>query len=100
MRLRGGGFHISHIHQEGWLSSALYVELPPEVESGPREGVPPGSLTFGVPDRELGLDLEPRRIEIPEVGRLVLFPSYFWHGTMPFDSKQHRMTVAFDAAPV
>ena len=99
VRLRGGGFHISHIHQEGWLSSALYVELPPEMESGPREGAPPGSLTFGVPDRELGLDLEPRRVEIPEVGRLVLFPSYFWHGTMPFDSKQHRLTVAFDAAP-
>ena len=49
VRLRGGGFHVSHIHQQGWLSSALYVELPPEVESGPREGVPPGSLTFGVP---------------------------------------------------
>ncbi len=100
VRLRGGGFHVSHIHQEGWLSSALYAELPPEVESAPREGAPPGSLTFGVPDRELGLDLEPRRVEIPEVGQLVLFPSYFWHGTMPFDSEQHRLTVAFDAEPV
>ena len=99
VRLRRGGFHISHIHQEGWLSSALYVELPPEIEAGPRDGAPPGSLTFGVPDRELRLDLEPRRVEIPEVGRLVVFPSYFWHGTMPFESNQHRMTVAFDAEP-
>ena len=99
VRLRGGGFHVSHIHQEGWLSSALYVALPPEVESGPRDGAPPGSLAFGIPDSALGLDLAPRRVEIPQVGRLVLFPSYFWHGTMPFDSKQHRMTVAFDAAP-
>ena len=99
VRLRGGGFHVSHIHQEGWLSSALYVELPPEVEAGPREGAPPGALTFGVPDRELGLELEPRRVEFPQVGRLVVFPSYFWHGTMPFESSAHRMTVAFDAAP-
>jgi hypothetical protein len=29
----------------------------------------------------------------------VLFPSYFWHGTMPFESKDYRLTVAFDAAP-
>lgn len=99
VRLRGGGFHVSHIHQQGWLSSALYIELPPEVESAPREGAPPGSLTFGVPDRDLGLDLEPRRVEFPEVGRVVLFPSYFWHGTKPFESRQHRMTVAFDAEP-
>jgi hypothetical protein len=29
----------------------------------------------------------------------VLFPSYFWHGTLPFESDQPRMTVAFDALP-
>ncbi len=30
---------------------------------------------------------------------LVLFPSYFWHGTVPFSSTQTRLTVAFDAVP-
>jgi hypothetical protein len=30
---------------------------------------------------------------------LVLFPSYFWHGTIPFQSPQPRLTVAFDAVP-
>jgi len=29
----------------------------------------------------------------------VLFPSYFWHGTLPFSSVQPRLTVAFDAVP-
>jgi tetratricopeptide (TPR) repeat protein len=99
VRLRSGGFHVSHIHQEGWLSSALYVALPPEVTATSDDPAPPGSLTFGVPDSELGLDLPPRRIEFPKVGRLVLFPSYFWHGTMPFESQDYRLTVAFDAAP-
>jgi hypothetical protein len=33
------------------------------------------------------------------VGTLVLFPSYFWHGTVPFSGKQTRLTVAFDAVP-
>ncbi|HUL47329.1 MAG TPA: putative 2OG-Fe(II) oxygenase [Steroidobacteraceae bacterium] len=29
----------------------------------------------------------------------VLFPSYFWHGTVPFASEQPRLTVAFDVVP-
>jgi len=35
----------------------------------------------------------------PSVGLLVLFPSYFWHGTVPFRSHQARLSVAFDAVP-
>jgi hypothetical protein len=30
---------------------------------------------------------------------LVLFPSYFWHGTVPFASDQRRLTLAFDVVP-
>lgn len=99
VRLRSGGFHISHIHHTGWISSALYVALPEEVARQPEGSSGPGALTFGVPDEALGLDLAPRRVEAPRVGRLVIFPSYFWHGTMPFESSQPRMTVAFDALP-
>jgi tetratricopeptide (TPR) repeat protein len=95
VRLRSEGFHISHIHQNGWLSSALYVSLPPEVGQGDA-----GALAFGVPDAALGLELGPRRVERPQVGRLVIFPSYLWHGTLPFESERPRLTVAFDALPV
>lgn len=94
VRLRSEGFHVSHIHQRGWISSALYVSLPPEVGQGDN-----GALAFGVPDAALGLDLGPRRIERPQIGRLVIFPSYFWHGTLPFESALPRLTVAFDALP-
>ena len=31
-RLRDCGFHINHIHPEGWISSCYYVALPPAVE--------------------------------------------------------------------
>lgn len=94
VRLRSEGFHVSHIHQDGWISSALYVSLPPEVGQGEA-----GALAFGVPDPALGLDLPPRRVERPQVGRLVIFPSYLWHGTLPFESERPRLTVAFDALP-
>ena len=32
-------------------------------------------------------------------GRLVLFPSYMWHGTIPFHDAQPRTTIAFDVVP-
>jgi hypothetical protein len=96
VRLRGQGFHTNHIHPEGWVSSALYVQLPPEVRD---PGDSSGYIQFGQPMAELGLDLAPRRIVKPEVGTLVLFPSYMWHGTIPFDSKEPRITVAFDLLP-
>ena len=99
VRIKSGGFHSNHIHQRGWLSSALYVSLPDEVAMASEQGQSEGSLAFGVPDPALKLDLEPRRIEYPKVGRLVLFPSYFWHGTLPFSSDAPRLTVAFDAVP-
>ncbi len=98
VRLGRSGHHVAHIHPEGWLSSALHVSVPPEVAADAGE-LPAGALTFGVPDAALGLSLSPRRIERPRAGRLVLFPSYFWHGTVPFESERPRLTVAFDARP-
>lgn len=94
VRLRSEGFHINHMHPEGWLSSALYVSLPPEVGASDA-----GALAFGVPDAALKLDLPPRRVLRPRESMLVVFPSYFWHGTIPFESDGPRVTIAFDALP-
>jgi tetratricopeptide (TPR) repeat protein len=96
IRLRSEGFHVSHIHPVGWMSSAYYAHLPPEVQAGQGQG----ALAFGVPDSALGLDLPPRRVVQPKEGQLVLFPSYLWHGTTPFESAEPRITVAFDMLPV
>jgi hypothetical protein len=94
VRLAGEGRHTNHIHPQGWYSSALYVALPGSDEIG---APPAGWLTFGKPPEELGLDLEPYHQIKPEIGRLALFPSIMWHGTVPFD-RGERMTVAFDVA--
>lgn len=95
VRLARAGFHISHIHQNGWLSSAAYIALPGDVDGSSDAG----ALAFGVPDAELKHDLPPRRIVRPKVGQLVLFPSYMWHGTLPYAANEPRLTVAFDALP-
>jgi len=91
VRLRGGGNHANHIHPAGWLSSALYISLPGEMNGEE------GWLTLGEPQAELGLDLPPTRVIEPKPGRLVLFPSTMWHGTRPF-TEGERLTVAFDVA--
>ncbi len=96
VRLASEGFHVNHIHPAGWLSSACYIALPDEVARGDDHA---GALQFGVPDPVFGLDIAPRRIVAPVEGRLVIFPSYLWHGTLPFESSAYRMTVAFDAVP-
>ncbi|MGE5721880.1 MAG: putative 2OG-Fe(II) oxygenase, partial [Sphingomonadales bacterium] len=95
VRLTDAGFHASHNHPAGWISSALYVALPPAAAGAAEDA---GWIRFGVPQAELGLDLDPIRTVKPEPGTLVLFPSTMWHGTVPFPSGE-RITVAFDVAP-
>ncbi len=92
VRLRSGGRHSNHVHPEGLISSALYIDLP-ERTAGERKDA--GWLTIGEPDERLGLGLGPTRTIAPEPGRLVLFPSYLWHGTVPF-AEGERLTIAFD----
>jgi tetratricopeptide (TPR) repeat protein len=92
VRLRPHGFHVSHYHPKGWISSAFYVETPDAPE-------PEGWLKFGEPPTPTRPPMPPERFVRPEPGLLALFPSYMWHGTMPFSSGERRLTIAFDLAP-
>lgn len=93
VRLRRGGFHVNHIHPEGWISSAYYVEVPEEVRDTEARS---GWIKFGEP-RMAVPGAGPAHFVQPAAGRLVLFPSYMWHGTMPIHGDEPRMTIAFDA---
>jgi hypothetical protein len=96
VRLHRSGYHTSHVHPRGWISSACYIELPDRMTTE-RSGE--GILSFGAPGMITAPALPAELSVRPEVGRLVLFPSYFWHGTLPFYSDQPRLTVAFDVVP-
>jgi Tfp pilus assembly protein PilF len=91
VRLTDAGFHVSHIHTAGVLSSAMYVALPDGLDGATREGW----LELGRPPAALGLALEPLMTIKPRPGRLALFPSYIFHGTRPF-ARGERLSVAFD----
>ena len=93
VRLTSGGFHANHVHPVGWISSALYIALPADLGQGEA-----GFLTLGEPTApNFKVEVPPFRTVEPKPGRLVLFPSYMWHGTRPFGDGE-RMTVAFDVA--
>jgi tetratricopeptide (TPR) repeat protein len=94
VRLRPGGFHVGHVHNSGWLSSAFYVSLPRSIAND-REGW----LGFGEPGIATQPGLEAEHFERPSPGKLVLFPSYMWHGTVPFSGDEPRLSIAFDIVP-
>lgn len=92
VRLKRDGFHFNHVHPEGWLSSAYYVETPPEIEAGERKS---GWIKFGEPRFSIP-GATPEKFVKPKAGKLVLFPSYIWHGTVPIEGESPRLTIAFD----
>ena len=96
VRLHSAGYHTSHVHPRGWISSACYIQLPDSMRAG---HTGEGSLSFGAPGMITTPSLPAELSVRPEIGLLVLFPSYFWHGTLPFQSEQPRLTVAFDVVP-
>ncbi|MEO1245731.1 MAG: tetratricopeptide repeat protein [Pseudomonadota bacterium] len=96
VRLAQGGFHTNHVHPLGWISSAYYVQIPAALSESDTYG---GGLQFGTPDIDIGTAGAARRRIQPVQGRLVLFPSYMWHGTVPFDTPGSRLSVAFDVVP-
>ncbi|HVW73319.1 MAG TPA: putative 2OG-Fe(II) oxygenase [Rhizomicrobium sp.] len=95
-RLRDSGFHVNHFHPDGWISSCYYVSVPDAVKD---ETARQGWIKFGEPAFGAALKHPIRRAIQPVAGRLVLFPSYTWHGTMPFHDAAARTTIAFDVVP-
>lgn len=94
--MKSAGFHVDHLHNRGWLSSAFYVKVPEACHNTETKA---GWLRLGKPVMRCKPQLEPERYIQPRPGHLVLFPSYMWHGTNPFNSPEERVTIAIDIVP-
>ncbi|MEZ5598461.1 MAG: putative 2OG-Fe(II) oxygenase [Pseudomonadales bacterium] len=93
------GHERPHIHPNGWLSGVFYVQLPELIDDPARR--PEGWLEFGRPTPDLHFASPPiLRHYQPCYGQMFLFPSYLYHGTVPFRSDQRRICVAFDIEPL
>lgn len=99
--LRSTGHQTPHFHPAGVVSGVYYVRVPKTVRDG--HAGEAGHIRFGHPM----LDVPGKKATEPaltasfkpEEGMLVLFPSYFWHHTVPFESDEERISIAFDAIP-
>lgn len=92
-RLRKGGYHANHIHPRGKLSAIFYLALPKSVSNSRQRD---GFLRFGEPDFESeGAYSVQHRVK-PEIGKLVLFPSFCWHGTQAIDDEMARISISCD----
>ena len=100
VKLNSGGYHVNHVHPEGWLSSSFYVSIPAYVPQD--NNAQQGAIKFGESPLQLGERESIAKIITPRPGMLVLFPSYTWHGTIPFESEggEFRLTAPFDVTPV
>jgi Flp pilus assembly protein TadD len=87
----GDGRQMSHIHDDGWLSGVYYVTVPKPASGNPRGGC----LVLGSLEPSAEPPWGTRDIR-PVPGRLVLFPSYLPHATIPTKSTDQRICISFD----
>lgn len=92
------GHQAPHIHRSGWLSGCYYAKIPDVVTADAKDQA--GWIEFGRPQQYPHAKATPKiRSFQPREGMLVLFPSYFYHRTIPFDSQEKRISIAFDIVP-
>ena len=96
VRLHKSGFQQTHIHPQGWISGVIYLQVVPSLDQNE------GAIEFGLYGDDLNIlnPDYPRLIHQPQQGDLVLFPSSLFHRTIPFNSENERMIVAFDLIPI
>ncbi|VVT02119.1 putative 2OG-Fe(II) oxygenase [Erythrobacter sp. EC-HK427] len=90
VRLTSGGHHVPHLHDTGRVSSACHLALPEGAGAGE------GALELGRPPADMALALAPLAVIDPQPGRLILFPSFLYHGTTPFGTGE-RLSAVIDA---
>ena len=90
--MKSGGELKPHIHDNGWLSGSVYINVPPKLKAES------GNLVVSLGEEK---DETDKRINTEEIinvvtGSLVLFPASLTHYTIPFEAEEERIVLAFD----
>lgn len=90
--MTSGGKLDPHIHESGWVSGVVYLNVPKKAETQS------GNLVVGLEDKvyEFGVAHDSQRVIDVVTGDLVLFPASLMHHTIPFESQEERIVLAFD----
>jgi uncharacterized protein (TIGR02466 family) len=96
VRMQQGGHLTSHIHEDGWVSGALYLSLPKDKKHEHEGSIELSTHGDNYPKKH---DDFPTKTVAPAVGDIVMFPSSVFHRTIPFTSDEERICIAFDLKP-
>ena len=96
IKMQSGGELKPHIHDDGWISGSIYINVPPKAE--PHSGSLVLCLGDQAGDSKTG-EGEQSIIDV-NTGSLCLFPSSLHHYTIPFVSSDSRIVLAFDMRPI
>lgn len=97
--LDGGGEIATHIHDDSWLSGAYYVAVPGAVADD--DPLHRGWFEYGHPGAAIAGHAPELGFVRPREGLLVMFPSYVYHRTVPFEAQgQLRISISFDLTPL
>ncbi len=96
--VKGDGFIDKHIHEESWISGAYYCRVPEITEQTTTKK---GYFEYGCIPNDIEITIEKERGYIkPVEGKLIIFPSYLYHQTIPHESQEDRISIAFDLTPI
>jgi hypothetical protein len=90
--MKSGGSLKPHIHSEGWLSGSVYINVPQKLEADSGNLVVSLGIENDVTSRRIN---EKKTINVA-TGSIVLFPASLMHFTIPFESEEERIVLAFD----
>jgi uncharacterized protein (TIGR02466 family) len=94
-----GGHQVPHIHPSAWLSGVYYVEVPDIVRDD--DPAHAGWIEFGRAPGDIHVRADPSvHVFRPIAGKMFLFPSHFYHRTVPLPAGGRRISIAFDVMPV
>ena len=97
IKMQSSGHLTAHIHEDGWISGAVYLKIPKNSGSEDYEGAIELSADG---DNYPRLHEEFKRLTIiPKAGEVIFFPSSVFHRTIPFNSEEERICIAFDVKP-
>jgi hypothetical protein len=93
--MKSGGELLPHIHETGWLSGSIYINVPPKTK------VDGGNLVVALGKDSDATNSRENSQKVIDVatGSMVMFPASLMHHTIPFESDEERIVLAFDAVP-
>ena len=93
--MKSGGELLPHIHENGWLSGSIYINVPQKLK------IDSGNLVvaLGTDSDATNSRLNSKKVFDVVTGSMVLFPASLMHHTIPFESDEERIVLAFDVIP-